>query len=81
MTTITTQYGELTFDYTPGRPGRTYGPPEKCYEAEPAEVCLIKLEVDGEVIDPPEDIWEELETAAYEHIEKQERDYYRYDGD
>lgn len=35
-------YGETVFDvrcvYTPGTPGRTYGPPENCYPDEPADV-------------------------------------------
>ena len=29
--------------YSPGRPGRTSGPPEKCYPDEPAELDIEKL--------------------------------------
>jgi hypothetical protein len=81
MTTINTKYGLLTFEYTPGRPARTYGPPENCYEAEPAEVSLVSLETYNGMIDPPEHIWAELEEAAYEHMEKQASDYYRHNED
>lgn len=41
----------LTFgadvNYTPGDPGRTYGPPEYCYPAEPDELEFISLTCEG----------------------------------
>jgi hypothetical protein len=34
---------EVTYDYTPGTPGKTYGPPEKCYPPEPDDVDIISV--------------------------------------
>jgi hypothetical protein len=37
----------VEYEYRPGDPGRTYGPPEKCYEGWPAEVEILKMHVNG----------------------------------
>lgn len=42
-------------NYTPGSPGKLYGPPEDCYPEEPAEVELLSIRGDdGFVLDPSE---------------------------
>jgi hypothetical protein len=57
--------------YFPGDPGRYFGPPEKCYEAEPAEFDMYEAKIklaDGLVVDlcklPPfmfsDLFWDEL---------------------
>ena len=38
---------EGTATFYPGRPGRTFGPPEKCYPDEPAEVDVDTLTCEG----------------------------------
>lgn len=38
---------EAEVDYTPGTPGRYYGPPENCYPDEPSETEITALTVDG----------------------------------
>lgn len=44
---------------TPGHPGRTYGPPENCYPAEPPEVEDLKVYhvVGGGLVEMPEAEW------------------------
>jgi hypothetical protein len=37
----------VEFDYTPGDPGQTSGPPERCYEPTGAEVEIVSVLVDG----------------------------------
>jgi len=32
------------FDFSPGDPGRTYGPPEKCYPPEPDELDITEVQ-------------------------------------
>jgi hypothetical protein len=34
----------VEYDYSPGAPGRTYGPPEDCYPDEPPEVDFLKVD-------------------------------------
>ena len=36
---------EIEFDYTPGDPGNIYGPPERCWPPEPAEVEVTEVNV------------------------------------
>ena len=43
----------LTYTYTPGDPGQTSGPPERCYSPEPEELEISKIELRCE---PPEDM-------------------------
>lgn len=35
---------EIEYDFSPGRPGVTYGPPERCYPDEPPEVEYTKVD-------------------------------------
>ena len=42
---------EVTFTLHPGTPGRTFGLPEDCYPAEPAEYEIESATLDGEVIE------------------------------
>jgi hypothetical protein len=39
---------EIACNYFPGDPGRTYGPPEKCYPPEPAEVEILYCYLAGD---------------------------------
>lgn len=49
---LTVEYGEqtlrLTYHYTPGDPGQTSGPPERCWPPEPEEVEIEKIELRAE---------------------------------
>ena len=79
----------VEFEYSAGSPGRTYGPPEDCYESEPEEVNLLGVFINGQWIDVDviaEDVrdrWvqavidkaqENRESDAAERAER-ERDY------
>ena len=68
--------------YTPGRPGFISGPPEDCYEAEPADVELeaVLLEGEGRVVDVlpylPDAVVRDLKEQAFELCEdRAESDY------
>lgn len=50
MTTITLPHPgpsgfslEIDFDYSPGTPSRTWGPPEDCYEGDPEEFTINEV--------------------------------------
>jgi len=71
------------FDYSPGDPGRTYGPPEKCYPPEPAELDITAVQnLAGDDITDQVSV-EELEKLSeriYDNAHKwmpqaEERDY------
>ena len=32
----------MTVEFTPGRPAKLYGPPERCYEGDPDTIEIIK---------------------------------------
>lgn len=48
---------ECHYDYTPGNPGRTYGPPEKCYPPEDATLDITEVrlkwpaQIPGSILD------------------------------
>jgi hypothetical protein len=79
----------VEFKYSAGSPGRTYGPPENCYESEPEEVNLMGVFINGQWIDVDviaEDVrdrWvqaicdkaQENREAAAEERAAAERDY------
>lgn len=56
----------LTYDYTPGDPGRTSGPPERCYPPEPEEVEITKIELRGE---PPAEMIHNPRFQRYHWID------------
>ena len=41
----------MEYDYTPGRPAVLGGPPENCYESEPAEVTIKTITCEGHAIE------------------------------
>jgi hypothetical protein len=61
----------VTFDFWPGDPGKTSGPPENCYPEEPAELEMTKVEVNGK------DVLVELSDKTLEGLH--ERVYGNYD--
>ena len=66
----------LVGHYTPGSPGRTYGPPEDCYPAEPEDVELEVALVDGKPFELTEHEEElALEELAVQAQEEMESDY------
>ena len=56
---------KVTFDFSPGRPARTYGPPEKCSEEEPADLEITRVIVDGKDYELSEYDTEELTNRMY----------------
>lgn len=56
----------VTFDYYPGDPGNTSGPPERCYEGTDAEIEITKVLVDGVESPLTEEEVEELTDRLYE---------------
>jgi hypothetical protein len=67
----------VEYEYSPGRPGRYSGPPERCYPDEPAELCVLNVLINGCMVDAQECVapdvlerWEqqiadsEIEAAA-----------------
>lgn len=59
---------DVTYVFHRGRPARLFGPPELCYEAEPAEVEVVKASVAGtdRVVDLHDDVVEMLSTRLLE---------------
>jgi hypothetical protein len=68
--TVETYVGErdatVTFDFSPGRPAQTWGPPEKCYEADPDELEITRVVIDGAEVVLSEAEAEELANRMYE---------------
>jgi hypothetical protein len=68
---------QVEFQYRAGSPGRTDGPPENCYESEPAEVDICQALINGVWINPCDvlsqdvlDRWaEKIEEAAVDNAE------------
>jgi hypothetical protein len=70
----------VEYDYHKGHPGRTYGPPEKCYPEEPAYVEITSVKVLGVEVTledaDMERIQEEIETKITEQATADEQDYW-----
>ena len=62
-------------NYTPGYPAKIWGPPERCYPAEPAEVELLSIHGDGSFVLDPSELKdaerERLEQAVVDWVESQ----------
>ena len=41
----------VEYSYSPGAPGRLWGPPEDCYPEEPPEIDILSVKVDGDLLD------------------------------
>lgn len=67
---------EVTAHFHPGSPGRTSGPPDKCYPAEPAEIEIISVWNCTESKDEPElvDSFGENEDLYLDLVEKAEEE-------
>ena len=68
----------IEYRYHPGRPARIYGPPEKCSEAEPAELELLRAwfqgqELSGKLGDLVQEYLNESD-AFYEHVAEIEQE-------
>jgi hypothetical protein len=68
----------IEYRYTPGRPGRLYGPPEDCHEDEPADIELLGVLLNGTMCEPtdvaPDFVIDEWAEKAIEHHEQKVRD-------
>ena len=79
---------DLVFEVTfhPGDPGRTYGPPERCYPPEPSEVEYLSITdaagmvyTEDQFKDPDsvyDDVCERAEGLAYDEKCAAEEDYW-----
>jgi len=67
---------EALVEYTPGAPGRTWGPADLCYPDEPAELEVLALTCDGEcalrLLRGPRgrELLAVLESAAADQVER-----------
>lgn len=64
----------LEYEYEPGEPSQTSGPPERCYEGTPAGVGIIQALVNGRWCDPADVFAESLIERWAEQIAESEAD-------
>lgn len=67
--------GWIEFEYSPGDPGQTSGPPERCWPPEPEELHILAASLDGsQWMDADlfrQDVIDGWEQAAFSWLEKQ----------
>ena len=72
----------VEYDYHKGSPGRTYGPPERCYPSEPAHVEIIAVTYAGVTITDSlsesqlESLEQEIEEDMVESLAADKQDYW-----
>ena len=64
----------IEFEFTPGRAGRYFGPPEDCYPDEPAEVTILQVLINGIWCDPADFLADSLLERWQEEIEQEAGD-------
>lgn len=63
---------EVSYDVVWGRPAQTYGPPERCYPADPDEVDDIRLETVNDKPRPWDVAWGFLSDNAFAEMVAEE---------
>jgi hypothetical protein len=66
---------EVECSVSPGDPGRTYGPPERCYPPEPPEVEILRVfdsagKERSDLLPRVEMAWDEIEEKAIKEAEE-----------
>lgn len=61
---------EVHCTYTPGHPGKLYGPPEDCYPPEPAETEFLSATCGDIRFDTPETFaaWADAQRGEVKHV-------------
>ena len=60
---------KVEYEFSPGDPGRYSGPPENCYPAEPAEVTVLQVFINGTWADPSDFVADAVLERWAEEIE------------
>lgn len=66
---VTKPLGE--YEFTPGRAGRYFGPPEDCCPDEPAEVTILQVFINGTWCDPSDFLADSIIERWQEEIEQE----------